>query len=184
MSRFETEWHTHFVPECFFDTVLLKALLQTTKRVRHKKGCDNVLRELESERLKDDFAVALIDRDKREPEYLKSCSVYFDNYKLLLWKHSFKQQFIIQLNPPLEKWIIEVLDEAGLKIESFGYPRDFKLLKSKIKNDIDDETDEKLNKLVKAIINTNCETIKKMKAVLVYFKEKNYEADINELKNV
>ena len=184
MSRFEEKWHTHFVPECFFDTVLLKALLQTTKRVRHKRGCDNVLRELESERLKDDFAVALIDRDKREPSYLKSCSVHFNNHKLLLWKHSYKQQFIIQLNPPLEKWIIEVLDEAGLKIESFGYPRDVKLLKGRIKNDIDNEADEKLSTLMRAIINTDCDTIRKMKAVLLYLKEKNYAADINELKNV
>jgi hypothetical protein len=184
MSSFEDRWHTHFVPECFFDTVLLKALLQTSKRVRHKKGCNNVLNELESERLRDDFAVALIDRDKREPYYLKSCSIYFDNDRLRLWKHSMKQQFIIQLNPPLEKWIIEILEEADLKIESFGYPKDFKLLKSKIKNDMDNETDAKLNKLVKAIIDTNCKTIKKMKAILIYLKEKNYEADINELKNV
>lgn len=183
MSKFEENWWSHFVPECYFDTVLTKALLQTKKRLFHKHGCNNVINVLDKERLKDDFAVAIIDRDKGEPDYLKSCKILFDGYKLILWKHKYKMQFIVQLNPPLEKWIVEILDENRLTIEEFGYPREFKRLKKQIKNEIDNEEDERLNKLVSAIIKTDCDSIKKLKAILNYLKDKNYQADINELKN-
>lgn len=183
MAKFEDRWWLHFVPECYFDTVLLNKLLQTNKRLMHRKGCNNVIRDLDSERLKNSFAVALIDKDKTELNYLKGCAVLYNADKLILWKHKNRQQFVIQLNPPLEKWVIEILDESKLEIEDFGYSRDYKKLKREIKNDLDNEGDEKLNKLVNAIIKTECATIKKIKTFLMYLKKKNYHVDINELIN-
>ena len=56
-------------------------------------------------------------------------------------------------------------------------------MKKQIKDDIDNENDKKLNKLVSAIIKTDCASIKKIKSFLQYLKEKNYQAEINELKN-
>ncbi|HET7119555.1 MAG TPA: hypothetical protein VFI29_23865 [Hanamia sp.] len=141
------------------------------------------MRDLESKRLISLFAVAIIDKDKTELNYLNECKVHYNAEKLILWKHEKRNHFIIQLNPPLEKWVIEILNENKLKIEDFGYSRNYKELKRQIKNDIDHEGDEKLNKLINTIIKTDCATIKKIKSVLLYLKEKNYNADINELKN-
>ena len=183
MMKFENNWWLCFIPEYYFDTVLLKKLLQTNKRLVHRKGCNNVVRDLASDRLKNIFAVALIDKDKVELNYLKECKILYDAEKLILWKHTNRNHFMIQLNPPLEKWVIEILDENKLVIEDFGYSRNYKELKRQIKNDIDNEGDEKLNKLISAIIKTDCATIKKIKSVLLYLKEKNYDVDINELKN-
>jgi hypothetical protein len=142
-----------------------------------------VIRDLESERLENLFAVAIIDKDKTELNYLKECKIHFNADKLILWKHGKRNHFIIQLNPPLEKWIVEILNENKLKIEDFGYSGNYKKLKRQIKADIDDESDEKLNRLLNAIIKTECPAIKKIKSFLIYLKEKNYNADINELKN-
>lgn len=183
MAKFEENWWLYFVPECYFDTVLLKKLLQTDKRLMHRKGCNNVVRDLGSDRLKNLFAVALIDKDKRDLDYLKECNIEYNANKLILWKHKIEKHYVIQLNPPLEKWVIEILDENGLRIEDFGYSRDYKRLKNQIKDDIDNEADEKLNRLVKTIISTECATIKKIRSILHYLKEKNYQADINALKN-
>lgn len=183
MVNFEDNWWLYFVPECFFDTVLLKKLLQTNKRLMHRKGCNNVVNDLRSKRLKNLFAVALIDKDKRTLDYLEDCEIKYDANKLRLLKHKNEHHYIIQLNPPLENWVVDILDENNLAIENFGYPRDFKKLKKKIKDDIDNEKDVRLNELVNAIIKTNCETVRKMKFFLQYLKEKNYQADINELKN-
>ncbi|MCY7421163.1 MAG: hypothetical protein LH478_05390 [Chitinophagaceae bacterium] len=184
MTNFGEKWHLYFVPECYFDTILFKKLLQTTKRLVHRKGCNNVANDLDSERLRDLFAVALIDKDKRELDYLKSCKVLYDDDKLILWKHLTRLHFIIQLNPPLEHWIVTILGESGVAIEDLGYSGNFKRLKKQIKLDINSENDEKLNRLVSAVIKTDCQTIRKMRAMLVYLKEKNYMTDINELKNV
>lgn len=183
MMKFENSWWLYFIPECYFDTVLLKKILQTNKRLMHRKGCNNVIRDLESERLKSLFAVGIIDKDKTELNYLKECKILYDADNLILWKHANRNHFIIQLNPPLEKWVIGILNENNLMIEDFGYSRNYKELKRQIKNDIDIEGDGKLNKLINAIIKTDCATIKKVKSVLLYLKEKNYDVDINELKN-
>ncbi len=149
----------------------------------HRKGCNNVIRDLDSKRLKDLFAVAIIDKDKNELNYLKECTVLYNADKLVLWKHQIRQQFVIQLNPPLENWLIEILNESNLEIEDFGYSNNYKKLKRQIKDDIDNEGDEKLNKLVNAVIKTNCSTIVKLKSFLLYLKEKNYQFDTNELIN-
>jgi hypothetical protein len=114
--------------ECYFDTVLLRKILQTNERLIHRRGCNNVVNDL-NKRLIDDFAVGIIDKDKYELDYLKDCEVLYDADKLLLWKHKNRLQFVIQLNPPLEKWVVELLDENNLNIEDFGYPRDYKRLK-------------------------------------------------------
>lgn len=183
MDNFEENWCKYFVPECYFDTVLLKKLLQTNKRLMHRKGCNNVVKDLDSDRLINSFAVAIIDKDSRELDYLKRCDVIYQANKIILWKHNERKQFVIQLNPPLEKWIVEILDENGLQIEGFGYPREYKKLKKRIKNDIDGEDDDKLNKLVNAIIKTDCITIQKIRSILQHLRRKNYQADINELIN-
>lgn len=188
MKKYDEKWALDFVPECFFDTVILKKLLETNKNVRHIKGSDNVINALKGKALIDSFAVAMIDKDKKEIDYFKECEVVRKEDKFLVWKHTSKPHFIIQITPPIEKWISEILDENGLRIEDFGYPTDYKKLKKSIKYDIDSESDEKLNKLVGAIINTKCLTIINLKAILQYLKKqkeiKNYEVDINELKNV
>lgn len=138
---------------------------------------------LNSKRLKDLFAVGMIDRDKRELDYLKNCIVLYNANKIILGKHKDRLQFVIQLNPPLEDWIITILNENGLRVEDFGYSLNFKRLKKQIKEDVDNENDDKLNKLVNAVIKTDCKTIRKLKSILLYLKEKNYLIDINELIN-
>lgn len=185
MNNFENKWWLYFVPECYFDTVLLRKILYADKkRLVHRKGCNNVVNDLNSERLKNSFAVGIIDKDKTELDYLKDCTVLYNADKLILWKHNDRLQFVIQFNPPLENWIIEILDENGLAIEDFGYSRDFKRLKKQIKADIDSEGDEKLNSLISAILKIDCASIRKIKSVLTYLKDKNYQADTNELINV
>src|SRR5258706_3990895 len=183
MNKFEESWWLYFVSECYFDTVLLKKLLQTNKRLMHRKGCNNVVRDLDSDRLKDLLAVAIVDKDKRELNYLEKCHVIYDANKIILWKHKIREQYVVQFNPPLEKWIVEILGECGLDAADLGYSNDYKKLKKQIKDDIDNEADEKLNKLVNVIIKTDCMTIKKIKSILLHLKEKNYQADINVLKN-
>lgn len=139
---------------------------------------------MDSDRLKNSFAVALIDKDKRDLNYLKQCSTLYNENKVVLFKHVDRNQFVIQLNPPLEKWVIEILEENELAIEDFGYIRDYKKLKKQIKDDIDNEGDERLNKLVNAIIKTDCESIKVIRSFLHNLKNNNYQTDTKELINV
>src|SRR5450432_96679 len=99
MINFEKNWWLYFVPECYFDTILLKKLLKTNKRLIHRKGCNNVVNDLNGKRLTDYFAVGIIDRDKTELNYLKECHILYDDNKLILWKHRTRRQFVLQFNP-------------------------------------------------------------------------------------
>jgi hypothetical protein len=182
-------WHSHFVPECYFDTVLFKKILKTNKRLKHRKGCNNVVNSFRIVKGKkgdlfDSFGVGMVDKDKQELDYLNECEAIIESDNLILWKHKEKQHFIIQLCPPIEKWIVEILEADNRTVEEFGYSKDYKKLKHAIKEDIDDESDEKLNNLLNAILSSKSETIKKLEAILLYLRDKTYQADINELKNV
>ena len=182
-------WHSHFVPECFFDTVLFKKIFETDKRLKHRKGCNNVVNSFrivngKKGDLYESFGVGMVDKDKIELDFLKECEPIIESENLILWKHKERPHFIIQLCPPIENWVIEILKADNRSIEEFGYSKEFKKLKEEIKNDIDDEKDERLNNLVNAILSSKSDTIKKLKAILLYLKEKTYKADINELKNV
>lgn len=170
-----------FIPECYFDTVLLKTILQTNEPVNHKKGCNNVMKAMKDGRLKDSFAVGIVDKDKRDLDYLME----FDKHefgKLVLHKHKQKLQYVIQLNPPLERWLIEVVNEAGVNIEEYGLPNDVGRLQKITKFEFAEETLE-LRDLCKALLQSESETIKRLSAWLLYLKEHTYHADTNKLIN-
>jgi len=173
-----------FIPECYFDTVLLKSILQTKEVLNHKKGCNEVMRVMKEGKLKDTFAVGIVDKDKTELSYLKEFDKYeFEN--LNLYKHSNKRKhhYIIQLNPPLEKWILKVAKEANIDIIDFGLPNDIESLKKLTKSELAAETRE-LQSLCKTLLESDSRTIKRFAKWIRYLKDKNYQVDINELKNV
>jgi|GEM_PF-664332 len=182
-------WHSCFVPECFFDTVLFKKILQTNKRLKHTKGCQNVInrfRNINGRKgdLYDRFGVGMVDKDKLDLDYLKDCDSVLTHENLILWKYPGKQHYIIQLNPPLEKWVLRILQESGINIEDLGYSSDLRKLKRQLKDDIDDEENEKLNIIIHKIVNSKHPVVEKLKTILLYLKEKTMLANIEELKKL
>lgn len=184
MDEILENWNKHFVTECFFDTVLIKNLLGTTKNLHHKKGCNIVVNELRKGSLKNCFAVAIVDKDKRELDYLMECYLLRHTEGFLLWKHTSNPHFIIQLYPPLENWIKLVLDEAKISIRGLGFSDDPRQLKKAIKFEIDSERNERLMILIGAIVKCKVERVEILRRVLNYLKIMNYQVDLNELKNV
>jgi hypothetical protein len=182
-------WHSHFVPECYFDTVLFKKILETNKRLKHTKGCNNVVNRFriingKKGDLYDSFGVGMVDKDKKDLDFLYECEELINEQNFILWKHKERSHFIIQLNPPLEKWVIEILRSDKKSVGDFGYPANLKKLKAALKDDIDNENNERLNLFVDAILSSSNPAIEKLKKILLHLKDKNYQIDINELKNV
>jgi len=172
-----------FIPECYFDTVLVKTILQIKGVLNHKKGCNDVIKVMKDGKLKDNFAVGIVDKDKTELGYLKEFDKYeFENLNLYRHSNRSKHHYIIQLNPPIEKWILRVAREANINIVDFGLPEDFESLKKLTKSELAAETQE-LKKLCKVLVESESATIKRFANWVKYLKEKNYNVDINELKN-
>lgn len=174
---------SHFVPECYFDTVLAKMALGLGEkdRLNHKKGCNNVTIAMEKGDLQDVFAVGIVDKDKRELDYLKE----FDKYEfqnLNLYKHQSKHHYMIQLDPPLEQWILRIAEEGGINVLDYGLSTDINKLKKITKSELAEETTE-LRSLCRALLNSASPTMTRLCNWLNYFKEKQYQSDINELIN-
>jgi hypothetical protein len=79
------------MPECYADTLLIEILVPSKGGYNHKFGCFNVEAEMKSGKLKDQFAVGIIDKDKSQIEYLAE----FDEIdkvegSLILWRHDNK----------------------------------------------------------------------------------------------
>lgn len=170
-----------FVPECYFDTVLVRTILRVQTALNHKKGCNNVVNALKEGKLKDVFAVGIVDRDKRELDYLDEFKAYeFD--KLVLFKHKSKHHYIIQLNPPIEKWIIEVAKEAKIDLKSLGLPSEVDKLKRLTKSEAARETPEIVN-LCETLLRSDSVTISRFAGWIKHLRDHKYKADINQLTN-
>ncbi|MCX8019493.1 MAG: hypothetical protein N2747_03235 [Chitinophagaceae bacterium] len=181
--------HLCFVPECYFDTVLCKFLIGTNERLKHTKGCFNVvnrfrvIHQKKGDMYDKPFGVGIIDKDKREPDYLKECNkIATVEDMVIVWKHKdvSKKHFIIQLNPPLEQWILTICLRNGLDIKQFGFSEDPKKLKKQLMV-ATNESDPQINNLVKAIVQLNDNVILKLKKILKYLWKNNVDSDIKEL---
>lgn len=176
-----------FIPECFFDTIFFKKILNTNARLKHTKGCFNVVnrfRDINGKKgdLFDSFGVGMVDKDKRELDYLGSCDEIFSDEYLILWKERGKHHYIIQITSPLELWVLRILNDVNKQIAQFGFESSPKTLKRQIKDNIDSEKNEKLNALILFIVNSEHQAIRKLRIILVYLSTMNYEVDIEKLK--
>ena len=175
----------HFLPECFTDTILIEKLVPSTIGYNHKVGCNNVVKEMVSGRLKDNFAVGIIDKDKSEVTYLKEFEkIDFVADSLILWKHRNKLHYIIQICPALEKWLINICKKGEIHIEDYGLPATLAEL-IRITKSTQSDRDIRISNLCKTLSErSDIIEIKKLRHWISYLKEKNYNADIKELTNV
>jgi hypothetical protein len=167
----------HFVPECYFDTVLVKNILKV-KNVNHQKNCFKVGATLEKI---EDFAVGIIDKDKFEIEFVKVCRLEIETENLLLWKHPESPKFLIQIKPALERWILNVVDEAQIDVSDLGITMTLEGMTDFTRNRLVSENED-LKRLCKRLINSNSKTVGTLSSWLNYLFKENRNADINEMK--
>jgi hypothetical protein len=171
--------------ECYADTLLIETLVPPVSRYNHKHSCYEVQNEMTKGRLKDKFAVGIIDADKKRISYLNDFDAV-DKIEgaLILWRHKSNttHHYIIQICPALEGWVLDVCKEEGIDLN--GLPSDITGLRkyTKVQSSL---TDPKLISVFGNIANKdNNDTVRKLKGWIKILKEKNYQADINELINV
>lgn len=175
----------HIVPECYIDTMLIETLVPPNKRKRynHQHGCFAVSNEMEFRSLKDKFAVGIIDNDKRKAKYLKGFTE-IDNIgsELRLFKKERTHHYYIEISPAIEDWILKVCKESGIDMADFDLPDNIQSL-VKITKPQTSSNDKRFINLFLALKNKNNRTVLKLKGWIEKLKDKNYQIDINELKN-
>ncbi len=169
----------NFVPECYFDTLLVKAILKT-KRVNHQKCCTKVANTLKGI---DDFAVGIIDKDKMQVDYLLEFDEAIVTESQILWKHKAKNHYFIQLAPAIEIWVLNAAKETGLNLNSIGLPNDLQGLKRLTKHQSVNENIH-LSSLCAELIKCNGKTIGTLTLWLNYLYKHNRNASIDEMRKL
>jgi hypothetical protein len=170
------------MPECYADTLLIETLVPSNDGYNHKHNCFKVESAMKNS---EKFAVGIIDKDKKQIRYLSSFEILDKvDGSLILWKHSVKPQYIIQICPALEKWVLRICDNEGINIAKYGFANDVREFAKYTKSGTS-TIDNKLIGLFRELSSKdNCRDIRKLKGWIRLLKEKNYQVDINELKNV
>lgn len=135
------------VPECYVDTNLMNVLVGMA--CNHKKGCTNVCKVLD-EKLTDQFAIAVIDRDKKEPASVQNYVLIAQNQFLMVSKHRARPHYLIHISPAIEEFIIAAAAELNVNLTDFGLPADRDQLKLKTKT-VTAKEDEKFARLFKSL---------------------------------
>lgn len=167
-----------FLPECFIDTNLTETLLQGVG-VNHQKGCGTVSSRMK-EKFSDDFAVGILDKDKRQIDYLKEFEVISETEHLILHKHPQKHHYIIQVVPAMERFLMSALAESGMSLNDFGLPADLDRFK-KISKTVNSKDEPTFKKIFKKLIKNESRQIVLLKNWLNYLREKRFESTIEEL---
>lgn len=170
------------MPECYADTLLIQTLVPTKEGYNHKHNCFKVESGVKGI---NGFAVGIIDKDKKMIKYLGDFDV-IDKVEgsLILWKHPQKPHYFIQLCPALEKLVLKICLTEKIDIGKYGFGNDINAFKSYTKSRTS-IFDKNLIGLFQELSDKNeCLEIRKLKGWVKMLKEKNYQVDINDLKNV
>ncbi|MDR1877074.1 MAG: hypothetical protein LBQ84_05570 [Flavobacteriaceae bacterium] len=168
------------IPECYTDTSLIEVLLPPSKGYNHQKGCNNVVNVMTG-KLKDQFAVGIVDKDKREIGYLKQFQPIANTGSLFLYKHPDKPHYIIQISPAIEAFILQCADEKKIPLENYDLPSEIKELTKRTKQ-IVSKKDPTLKKLFKMFKDSQeCIILKKWIEHLITY---TYKSDIQLLKQI
>ena len=103
------------------DTNLVETLVPPQNRYNHQKGCGTVTKVMK-DKFADRFALGIIDKDKKEVDYLNEFTQVCRSQNLLLHKHTSRHHYIIQINPAIEGFLMSSALTAGILLTDFGLP--------------------------------------------------------------
>lgn len=175
----------HIIPECYINTKLIKALVPPHTRYNHQKGCSTVTKVMQ-ERFNDDFALGIIDHDKRELGYANQFDLVVEvTDTLQLFKHRNKNHYLIFICPAVEKWIIACAVDAELSLPDFGLPSDFQSLTKITKTSKSENNDifsSNFRDLFESLKLENPSNVAVLRFWIEYLKANPYQADLDFVK--
>lgn len=177
--------------ECWADTILIEILVPSVQGYNHAHSCFKVEALMTKGKLSDQFAVGIIDDDKKKIKYLDEFEIVKDAGIVKLWSHKSKPHYFIQFSPAVERFILDVCRNAEINLSDFELPNELsELLKITkhlaSKGDSNIEMNRKrLRRLFSSLAyREDIEEIRLLKRWITLLKEKNYQIDKEELRNV
>ena len=172
------------IPECYIDTKLIKIAAPPTGRYNHQKGCPNVVKVMQ-EKLHSDFALGIIDKDKKILAYTEQFEIVCNLPDALqLLKHPNRHHYLIFILPAIEKWLLLGADEVNLNLTEFGLPHDLTKLcaiTKTAKSGNDDPYSDHLRRLFRELKQRSSVRMQVLSFWINYLKGNPYTADMTHL---
>lgn len=168
----------YIIPECYIDTNLLETLVPTSKGYNHQKGCNNVVRIMQN-KLTDDFAIGIVDKDKRQIRYVDEFEEIAHTDSLFFYKHPQKAHYLIMISPAIDVFILKCAEEKDIEMERFGLSSDIKSFTEQTKK-VSSKEDAMFKNLFQALRKADEAIV--LKNALKYLKENKYKSDPERLK--
>lgn len=176
------------MPECFLDTNLVETIVPperigSARGYNHKQGCNKVVDEMLG-KFKDDFAVGVVDRDRRPLSRTSEFALLTEKRHLKLYKHPQKNHFLI-FHPPIEQWILDEAQQVGIALDDARYnlPTTLKGLIDESKNEFS-KKDPRFKSLFRDLKMNNALGINLLANWIEHLKSNPYNADISMLQNL
>lgn len=163
------------IPECYADTNLIETLVPPLKGYNHQKGCNTVVKIMR-EKLKDQFALGIIDKDEVVVCYLNECNEIVSTDSLSLFRHKTRYHYIIRISPAIEGFILKCAEDTGVKLSTLGLPDNVKSLTARTKVQVS-KHDPVLKNLFREL--SSATEMKVLRAWIEYLKANPYTADEN-----
>ena len=166
------------IPECYVDTNLISTLIGAD--ANHQKGCNSVARILQTQK-KDDFAIGIIDKDKKRPGYVDEFELLAQRDHLELYKHPTKPHYFILVVKAVETLLLENAKVLGLDLKAYGLTSNFNEFK-KLTKRCESNKDPRFTRLV--IDLRLSPEIGALEESLNYMVAQKYAINVEELKRI
>ena len=170
------------IPECYIDTNLIETLVPPQSGYNHQKGCGTVSNRMKG-RMADTFAIGIIDKDKKDLDYLDEFDEVIHCGGLYVFKHQNKHHYIIQICPAIERFILENAANAGIYLPDYNLPETLSELK-KISKVINSKKDVRFKRLFKDILLKGSKEFKILAAWISCLKITGYSSETEALKQL
>lgn len=183
--RMKSNINLCIMPECHIDTNLVETIapperIGSTCGYNHKRSCNKVIDEMLG-KLKDNFALGIVDKDKNPLQRTSEFKLVVENHNLKLYKHRQKNHYLI-FHPPIEQWLIDESKQAEVSLSNYDLPTTLKGLVNETKNEFS-KKDPKFKSLFRDL-KENATGINLLANWITYLKAHPYNADETILKNI
>jgi len=166
------------IPECFVETAMAQSFLNCD--VNHQKGCNQVSRVMQI-KYENDFAIGMIDNDKRHSTYVKEAKEICHSSHVIIKKLQDKPHYFVVINPAMEKFMIDV-SSNGLSLKGYNLPIDLEGLKSITKDSKGMMFNADIRRFFADKSNEENSEMHSLKKLLCYLCENKYNVKIEEVK--
>lgn len=176
------------MPECYLDTNLVETIVPpermgSTQGYNHKRSCNKVVDEMMG-KLKDNFALGIVDSDKRPLSRIAEFILLIEKQGVKLYKHPQKNHYLI-FHPPIEQWLLDEAKQVGITLddEAYSLPTTLKGLMDESKHEFS-KKDPRFKNLFRDLKKQNAIGINLMANWIEYLKSNPYNADRTMLQNL